>query len=359
MNPKPGLTFLESVRHRPGMYVGDIREYGLHHLVYFLMNALFDEARGGAHRDVVLEVGEDASSVSFFCTEAGVSPAGLSARIESGSHSPSSAVGFWNHALPIVCALSSRFQVDLWTEEAQWRLGSVNGEAPSPGVLLEARTPAPVEHSRGMCVMFTPDASIFESTVFDAERLFRRCHELAVLVPGTRVRFIHRPSGRDESLCYPGGLGQWASELSAGLQPMHPEPLVFDVTWDGLRVRCALQWCESDGRVESFANTVKTRRHGVHVDGVFRALRSALIHLTGSTRGFTPTRLSRGLIAVISVEGDEQRMKFAGPTKELLAIKRLDKGVRNLLRPRLIEALRDHPVLSHLKMLTTLPADSM
>jgi DNA gyrase subunit B len=334
------LPFHEAVRKRAAMYIGDTESSGLHVLVHMLLDVVFENATRGAHRGVSLELRED-GSLCLFDPGSILPPERLLQFIQGSGW-----LSGWGFCLPVVFALSSRFQVDMWSGGRQWRAQGARGILPGGFSEVTPVEPMPMDAAHGVRVDFLPDPDIFGQHVFEAERLLQRCRELAFLVPGLRIQFT-APRCVEREVHYPGGLAQRVEELTRDLPRLHPHPLAFEVQWTDVRVRCALQWCESGGGIQSFANERCTPRHGRHVDGVIRALRAALVTLAGGeTRDYPRTQLVRGLVALITAEGPRLTFKRAPWTQ--LDVKGLDLALKGRMRPLMVEALRDHPLLPRL-----------
>ncbi|MCY1021134.1 DNA gyrase subunit B [Pyxidicoccus sp. MSG2] len=349
-----------STRMRPGMSVGDTGARGLHQLVHFMLDGVYSDARRGTCRDFTLEVDSD-GALSVFATGRFAPPAELAEVVlgrvgqkmfrwmDWGRDSMIHDWG-WGVGLPVALALSSRYEMDSWDGARQWHLSGVEGRPSGEPREVQPPEPLPIATEKGVRIRLVPDATLFDTTVFDAEKLSRRCRELAFLAPGVRARFTDHRTGESTRLHYAGGISERLLELTADVPRRHPEPLAFDVEWEGFRVRCSLQWCEAESGLWSYANTARTRGDGVHVDGVILALREALSVLTGEpVHVFSRARLERELRAIIAVDGSEDRLNFEGATRDrLLAIDGLGEAVNDLLRPRMVEALREHPLTSWL-----------
>lgn len=334
------IPFHEAVRKRAAMYLGDTESSGLHALVHMLLDVVFENAGRGDHRGASLTLREDDSLCLF--DSGPILPPDRFLQFIQGSGWLSG----WGSCLPVVFALSSRFQVDMWDGGRQWRARGARGIVSGDPMEVSPAGPVPADAARGVRIDFLPDPDIFKEHVLEADRLLQRCRELAFLLPGLRIQFT-APQRVDREVHYPGGLAQRVEELTRDLPRLHPHPLAFEVQWTDVRVRCALQWCESGGGIQSFANERCTTQHGRHVEGVIRALRAALVTLAGGeTSDYPRPQLMRGLVALITAEGPRLTFKRAPWTQ--LDVTGLDLAVKGRMRPLMVEALRDHPLLPRL-----------
>ncbi len=336
--------FVALARKRPGMFAGGTDAQALHQLVSFILDQVYSDAWKGACRDFVLEAGADGALTLCF-TGHFVPPEEL-AEVVTGRRWRLGWVPDWgwNSNLPVALALSSHYEVETWSGARQWRLSGSEGRL--SGEPREVPPPESVPAGgSGLRIRFLPDATIFESPTFDAEQLLRQCRELAFLLPGLGTRFTDPRTGESTRMFYAGGITERLVELTADMPRHHPEPLAFEVEWEGFRVRCALQWCEAEGRLWSHANLARTRLHGGHVEGVFQALLETLSALSGEgVRTFSRSLLKRGLWAIISADGDEARQTLAMSPPQQLSVEGLEQAVASRLQPLMVEALRGHPL---------------
>jgi len=130
----------------------------------------------------------------------------------------------------------------------------------------------------GTLVRFKPDAAIFEAAqnrTFDADLIATRLDELAYLYAGLRLDLIDERKGTSRSFVHAGGIQEYADQFCAGKTPLHAalspqKPLLVKGEKSGVEVEVALRWnVESYGEtVVSFANGIRTREGGTHVDGL-------------------------------------------------------------------------------------------
>lgn len=326
-------------RQRPGMYIGDTGTYGLSHLVYFLLDAAVAEARAGTLRRLSLSLEED-GSVELIDDGRPVPPEDLPDLLthlrplqEPDRYEPLRFETF------CVFALAEHFELESWDEARRWRVRGEAGvlrELPSPEPLQSPRSPKP----RGTRIRFRPDRTLFDpGATLDPHRLHLRCRELAGLTPGLRIDF--RSPRLMEQIHCPRGLADLVDALTLPLLPnLHP-PVVAEAQWEGLRVRCALQWTRSpDCQLWSFANTVRTRLGGHHLEGALDALAQAIAQVGQYEKPERDARLLLGLTLVVAVDGPRSRLTFSGPTKDLLSIEGLREGTASVLAPLLEQSLR-------------------
>ena len=351
------LEGLEAVRKRPGMYIGDTAERGLHHLVYEVVDNSVDEALAGhctaisvqIHVDGSVTVSDDGRGipVGIHPTE-GISAAEVvltklhaGGKFEKGAYKVSG--GLHGVGVSVVNALSELLEVEIRRDGKVWFQRYRRGAPEAP--LREIGQ----SQSRGTQVTFKPDGLIFPQTEYSFEILSQRLRELAFLNRGLRIPIEDKRTERSHEFLYPGGIVSFVEHLGSAKTPVHQEVIYLAGERDTVGIEVAMQW--NDGYAEttySFANNINTIEGGTHLSGFKAALtrtvnayavRENLIKKDSQTLDGDDVR--EGLIVVISVKVQEPQ--FEGQTKTKLGNSEVKGLVEALVNDRLGIYFEEHP----------------
>ncbi|GIG64384.1 DNA topoisomerase (ATP-hydrolyzing) subunit B [Phytomonospora endophytica] len=359
------LEGLEAVRKRPGMYIGSTGERGLHHLVQEIVDNAVDEAMAGFCDTINVTLLEDGGvrvidngrgfpvdlhpklkkpgvEVALTVLHAGGKFDGKAYAVSGGLHG----VG-----VSVVNALSTKMAVEIHKNGNVYRQTYTNSK-PSPLEKGEATS------TSGSSVSFWPDASIFETVIFNFETIYRRLQEMAFLTKGlTIILRDERPENfeddkpREVTFRYDEGIADFVRHLNATKSPLHRSVVHFEAQDDGagMGAEVALQWNESYGEsVYTFANAINTHEGGTHEEG-FRAALTGIVNKYGSERKLLKNdsdRLSgedirEGLAAIISVKLREPQ--FEGQTKTKLGNTEVKGFVQKIVNERLADWFERNP----------------
>ena len=351
------LEGLEAVRKRPGMYIGDTAERGLHHLVYEIVDNSVDEALAGycqnvsvtIHVDGAVTVVDDGRGipVDIHPTE-GVSAAEVvltklhaGGKFDKDSYKVSG--GLHGVGISVVNALSEYLEIEVW-REGHVHFQRYHRGAPDAPLAQIGNT-----QSRGTQVTFKPDPLIFPSTDFSFEVLSQRLRELAFLNRGLRITIEDKRSTREHEFHYPGGIASFVEHLGSTKTPVHNEVIYVTGEREGVTIEVAMQW--NDGYSEttySFANSINTHEGGTHLSG-FKAALTRTINVYAVRGGFLKKEgetlegddVREGLTAVVAVKVPEPQ--FEGQTKTKLGNSEVKGFVETLVNERLGSYLEEHP----------------
>lgn len=326
------LEGLEPVRVRPGMYIGSTDERGLHHLVIEVVDNSIDEAMAGYCDMITVEITKD-GAITVTDNGRGI-PTGtiakegksavevvltkLHAGGKFGGGGYKFSGGLHGVGVAAVNALSEWLEVEV-CQNGNIYHQTYNRGIPQTGLQVVGHT-----DKTGTKISFMPDDTIFETVVFEYDRLCHRLKELAFLNKGLKITLKDNREGqeREELIHYEGGIKEYVIELNKK-DGILEEPFYLNLIADDYQVEIAMQYNESySERVYSYANNIHTEEGGTHVDGfknvitkLFNDYGKSLNILKGDEK-LSGDDCREGLVAVVSVKLVDPQ--FEGQTKTKL-----------------------------------------
>ncbi len=359
------LEGLEAVRKRPAMYIGDIGEKGLHHLVYEVVDNSIDEALAGYCTHIDVSINED-NSITVRDNGRGIptdfhEKEGKSAlevvltvlhaggKFDKGSYKVSGGL----HGVGVSCvnALSTRLVAEVHRDGRIFRQTYSKGVPTSQVEVVGECT------DRGTTVTFKPDGDIFtHTTEYKYEILANRLRELAFLNKGIHLSLTDKRQ-RDEqgeALCErfysEEGLKEFVRYLDATRGTPIIESIIYlDTEKNGVPVEVAMQYNDSySENVHSYVNNINTIEGGTHLTGFRRALTRTLKKYADHSGMLAKLKFDingddfrEGLTAVVSVKVAEPQ--FEGQTKTKLGNDEVSAAVDQALSAALGHYLEENP----------------
>ncbi len=363
------LEGLEAVRKRPAMYIGDVGEKGLHHLVYEVVDNSIDEALAGYCKNINVTIYPD-DSVSVEDDGRGI-PTGMNTKekksalevvmtvLHAGGKFDKNTykVSGGLHGVGVSCvnALSSDLLVTVQRE------GKIFEQAYKIGVPQYSVRETGLSDKTGTKVHFHPDASIFITTLYKKDILESRLRELSFLNKGVRIIMEDLRDIDDDGKTYSktfyseGGIIEFLEMLdaNAGRTPLIPKAIFVEGLDAATNVAVDIALVYNDSYTEhiySYVNNINTIEGGTHVTGFRRAL-TRVFKSYGDKQGlFEKAKVEiegddfrEGLSAIISVKVPEPQ--FEGQTKTKLGnnevIGVVDSTVSSVLQAYLEENPRE------------------
>ena len=359
------LEGLEAVRKRPAMYIGDIGEKGLHHLVYEVVDNSIDEALAGYCTDIEVTINED-GSVSVRDNGRGIptdyhEKEGRSAlevvltvlhaggKFDKGSYKVSGGL----HGVGVSCvnALSTLLIAEVHRD------GKIYRETFSKGVPTSKLEIVGECSDRGTTITFKPDGEIFtHTTEYKYEILSNRLRELAFLNKGIQLTITDKRV-KDEQGGYlsetfhsKDGLKEFVQYLDATRgEPIIESIIYLETEKNGVPVEVAMQYNDSfSENVHSYVNNINTIEGGTHLTGFRRALTRTLKKYADDSGMLAKLKFDisgddfrEGLTAVISVKVAEPQ--FEGQTKTKLGNDEVAASVDQAVSEALANYLEENP----------------
>ena len=351
------LEGLEAVRKRPGMYIGDTSERGLHHLVYEVVDNSIDEALAGHCDSIAVTIHIDNSvtvvdngrgiPVDLHTTEKVSAAEVVLTKLHTGGKFDKASYkvsgGLHGVGISVVNALSETLEVEIKRDGKVYQQSYKRGDPQEP--LKEVGK----SKERGTRVTFKPDSTIFETSDFSYDILSQRLRELAFLNRGVKITLEDERTQKNHEFFYKGGLLSFVEHLNRAKSAIHPKVIYFEGEKDGVGIEIAMQW--NDGYAENvfaFANNINTIEGGTHLIGFRSALTRSVNNyalngglLKKDDENLQGDDVREGLTAVISVKVPEPQ--FEGQTKTKLGNSEVKGIVEALVNEKLGSYLSEHP----------------
>jgi DNA gyrase subunit B len=351
------LEGLSAVRKRPAMYIGSTGVLGLHHLVYEVVDNSIDEALAGHCDEVSILLHVDGSvsvedngrgiPVEMHSTQkksaAEVVMTVLHAGGKFDSDSYKVSGGLHGVGISVVNALSSRLELEIRRGGRIYRQVYHRGVPENP-LREEGET-----IKRGTRITFWPDDEIFETTEFSFETLSQRLRELAFLNGGVTIRILDERSEKKHDFHYEGGIASFVEYLNRAKTAIHPQPIYFIGTREGVEIEVAIQYNDGyDEKIFTFANNINTHEGGTHLIGFKAALTRTMNSYASANNllknvkvAISGDDLREGMTAVISVKIPQPQ--FEGQTKTKLGNSEVKGYVETLMNEKLATYLEENP----------------
>ncbi|MFN8358388.1 MAG: DNA topoisomerase (ATP-hydrolyzing) subunit B [Candidatus Kapaibacterium sp.] len=352
------LEGLEAVRLRPAMYIGDVSDRGLHHLIQEVVDNSIDEALAGfcknihvvLHADGSCSVEDDGRGIptgphpvkQISTLEVVLCTLHAGGKFDKGSYKVSGGL----HGVGVSCvnALSMDFTATVRREGKIFQQRYSKGDPQGP-VEVIGETEA-----TGTTIRFLPDDTIFKTVLFRFEKVAERLRELAFLNPDLMITLRDERDGASEDYCYPGGLVDFVRYVDSTVTTM-VEPIILSGSGksdSGADTIIEICFEYNDSYTEnllSYVNNINTVEGGTHVSG-FRSALTRTVNAYASANNLVKTPLSgedfrEGLTAIISAKVAEPQ--FEGQTKTKLGNSDVEGVVKSMINEQLAIYLDGNP----------------
>ena len=371
------LEGLEAVRQRPGMYIGDPDERGLHHCVFEVLDNSIDEHLAGYCSRIKVAIHVD-GSVSIADNGRGIPvdmhpkfgmPAvelvltNLHAGGKFGQGAYKYSGGLHGVGAKCVNALADWFRADIMRNGKVHRIGFERGKTTEPLHVVGDVDP----NKTGTTITFFPDATIFVDTIdFKFDRLATRLRELAFLNPGLIIDLEdERPeSAKKTTFYYAKGIEEFVVQLGENKTVIHESPVILngtrqiDLDYDGKKTTddvfadVVFQYNDSyNDQILCFANSIPNADGGTHLTGFRTALTRGINQyakvnkiLKDKDPALSGDDVREGLVCVISVKMPNPR--FNSQTKGKLVNTEIEGVVSSIVYEGIMHYFDENPALA-------------
>ncbi|WP_159517393.1 DNA topoisomerase (ATP-hydrolyzing) subunit B [Sunxiuqinia indica] len=357
------LEGLEAVRKRPAMYIGDVNEKGLHHLVYEVVDNSIDEALAGYCSSIDVIINED-NSISVADDGRGIPTEKMTKENKSALevvmtvlhaggkfNKDSYKVSGGLHGVGVSCvnALSAVLTAEIHRD------GKIFFQEYHRGVPQEEVKVIGDSDKTGTIVTFKPDDTIFLTTTYKYEILSARLRELAFLNAGIKLSLIDKRQQDEEgnykidNFLSEEGLKEFVEFLDNTRERLIDETIHISSEKAGVPVEIALHYNTSfSENIHSYVNNINTIEGGTHLTGFRRGLTRTLKSYAETSGMLSKLKFDingddfrEGLTAVVSVKVQEPQ--FEGQTKTKLGNSEISLPVDQAVSEMLANYLEENP----------------
>ncbi len=366
------LEGLEAVRKRPAMYIGDISEKGLHHLVYETVDNSIDEALAGYCTHIEVTINEDGSITvqdngrgipvdmhekeHKSALEVVMTVLHAGGKFDKGSYKVSGGL----HGVGVSCvnALSTKMISQVYRDGKIYQQEYHRGKPLAPVAVVGETT------LRGTRQQFWPDDTIFQTTFYKYDILANRMRELAYLNAGIHITLtdmrvdVNEQSGiegiRKEVFYSEGGLKDFVRYIDSSRTHLINDVIYLNTEKQQTPIEVAIMYNTGfSENLHSYVNNINTIEGGTHLQGFRTALtrtlksyaeqqcQKELEKLAKNKVEISGEDFREGLTAVISVKVAEPQ--FEGQTKTKLGNSEVAGAVQQAVGEALTNYLEEHP----------------
>jgi len=365
------LEGLEAVRKRPAMYIGDISEKGLHHLVNETVDNSIDEAMAGYCTHIEVTINED-NSITVLDNGRGIpvdehekmhksalevvmTVLHAGGKFDKGSYKVSGGL----HGVGVSCvnALSTHMMSQVYRNGHIYQQEYEKGK-PLYDVKIVGDT-----DKTGTRQQFWPDPTIFTTTEYKYDIIARRMRELAYLNAGITITLTDLRPDEDGNLRQPEvfhakeGLKEFVRYVDRHRTSIIGDPICLKTEKDGVPIEVALLYnSDYSENIHSYVNNINTIEGGTHLTGFRIALARTLKkysdeddqlrkQIEKAKIDVAQDDFREGLTAIISVKVAEPQ--FEGQTKTKLGNSEVNGAVQKAVGEAMTNYLEEHPKEAH------------
>ncbi len=328
------LEGLEAVRVRPGMYIGSTGSRGLHHCIWEILDNCIDESLAGfcdeihvtLHKDNSITVEDNGRGVPVDIHPKAKIPTvrvvytvlHAGGKFKEGAYSVSG--GLHGVGASVVNALSDYLEVEVANGGKLYRDRYEKGKPVIPlATNGQLKAVGKTNKAHGTKVTFKPDATIFETTIFDDDIICNHLKQTCYLNNLVTIYYKNEILDKEDVFHSEDGLIDFMRDLTDNQEGSEnlSEIGYFKGEVDNIQAEICFRLTDNPGeRMFSFVNNVPTIDEGTHVTG-FRSGFTKLINsyakdlsLKDTLQG---TDIRNGLTAIISFKMHDPM--FEGQTK--------------------------------------------